>query len=371
MKTMGTLDRKRLGPMAQQLGLLFGTLLLCFFVTEISVRILDPFPYFTDDEINDTKQGYLSEYDPTLGWKGVPGGKARFVTKDADVWLAYNRQGFRDIEHNYVSDQRPGMVFLGDSFTWGMDVELEEIFVNRLRSRVPGFKIFNLGHRGYGTDQELLTLQHWPYNGALEWVFLMFYENDVKDNNSIIRYRLPKPKFQVFENGLVLTGVPVPKWNVWSDTHRKERTPMPFIKKLGIPFLQHSHLLHHVYFRYSLWSSKDPNEYWKAHSQNEDTTLTFLLLRELKKEVERRGARLAVFFIPHKAEIEQLGNVTPYQIEIAEFCHDLDIEYLDLAESFKATWYRTYHRKGIHWNSHGHQVAAEAIYDFLMGHGIV
>ena len=32
-------------------------------------RIFDYFPYFSQSEINMTKHGNLSEYDPLLGWK--------------------------------------------------------------------------------------------------------------------------------------------------------------------------------------------------------------------------------------------------------------------------------------------------------------
>ena len=73
--------------MNKNLALLFGAFLVCFFVIEAGYRILDPFPYFSEDEINNTEHGNLSMYDPLLGWKGVPGGQAEFVTENNRVWL--------------------------------------------------------------------------------------------------------------------------------------------------------------------------------------------------------------------------------------------------------------------------------------------
>ncbi len=146
------MKRKSLSKIGQNIALLFGTLIFCFVVIEIGYRLLDPFPHFSHSERNDVEHGNLSMYDATLGWKGVPGGKAQFVTKNNSVWLANNRQGFRDIEHDHLTEKKPAIVFLGDSFTWGHEVEFEEMFVNRLRDRFSNYEIFNLAHRGYGTD---------------------------------------------------------------------------------------------------------------------------------------------------------------------------------------------------------------------------
>src|SRR5262252_3294345 len=111
-----------------------------------------------------------------------------------------NGHGFRDIEHKDSGDKKPAIVFLGDSFTWGFEVESAQMFVNRLRDRLPGYEIFNLAHRGYGTDQEFLTFKQWSDNPPLKFVFLMFCENDVDDNNSSVRYDKPKPQYQLVED---------------------------------------------------------------------------------------------------------------------------------------------------------------------------
>ena len=68
-------------------------------MVELGYRILNPYPYFSDEEITKTEHGNLSEYDSLLGWKGVPSGK-------------------------------PAIVFPEDSFGWGYEVEFDEISDN-------------------------------------------------------------------------------------------------------------------------------------------------------------------------------------------------------------------------------------------------
>jgi len=124
--------------------------------------------------------------------------------------VQHNRLGHRDIEPERRSAGKPAVVFLGDSFTWGYEVTLEEMFVNRLRGRISTLALFNLAHPGYGTDQSLLTFRHWRDERPLRLVVLMFGENDHLDNNNHIRYGRPKPKFEIVDHRLVLGNVPVP-----------------------------------------------------------------------------------------------------------------------------------------------------------------
>jgi hypothetical protein len=92
-----------------------------------------------------------------------------------------------------------------------------------------------------------------------------------------------------------------------------------------------------------------------------DLGVTRAILRMLKEEVERRGARLLVVLIPSPAESDELNDWPPYQDRIALLCDELGIERLDLAPAFRRTWLRTYYRTGGHWNPRGHAPAAAAL----------
>lgn len=361
---------RRFRPIAQNVTLLFASLIFSLFVVEIGFRVLDPTPFFSDSEKNGTEHGNLSMYDDTLGWKGVPSGKAEFTTRNNRVWLTHNRNGFRDIEHDHLSDERPAIVFLGDSFTWGFEVEFDDMFVNRLRDRLPRYEIFNLAHRGYGTDQAFLTFRQWSDKRTLRLVVLMFSENDVGDNNSVFNYLKSKPKYQLRNNELILTGVPVPKDDAWMRVPDEEGLPDSW-KENFKNFLYRSHLINNMRIRYKLFREsrrkrlKRTEDSDNQQRSDPDYTLTARILEELRNDVTRRGSRLVVVFIPSKGEIDKLDDSVPYQTAIASLCEKLGIEYFDLAPNLKSTFFRTYYRQGMHWNPHGHKVAAEALYDFL------
>lgn len=367
-----------------KLVLVCASVLFSFVIIETYFRIFDYYPYFSQSEINGTEHGNLSEYDPVLGWKGTPGDEERMTTNNNSVWLEHNSQGFRDIEHRSPSN-KPAIVFLGDSFTWGFEVEFDEMFVNLLRDKLKNYEIINLSHRGYSTDQEFLTFNSFHYGGPIKLVALMFCENDVGSNNSDFDDKKYKPEFEIVNNELVLTGVPVPKVPEWENAGKVQAASPENPRKESIKkLLLNSYFLHDLYFMYKLHFSQNifsidylRSKLHKIHKsdndeasellqeENGDPTLTSRILQELKKNVSMRGARLVIFFIPSKIEIKHLSTAPPYQQQIKGICKELDITCVDLAPYFKNTWRRTYFHEGMHWNKYGHRVAAEAIYDYL------
>jgi len=357
------LDKQQVRAIAQNVALLLGSLLFCFFLIEIGYRIIDPFPYFSDDKVNLTQHGNLSQYDPLLGWKGIPGGETEFTTANNSVWLTHNSDGFRDIEHKNSDKEKPAIVFLGDSFTWGYEVEFDEMFVNLLRNKLPNYEIFNLAHRGYGTDQELLTFSQWHEEQPVEVVVLMFSENDVEENSASVMYDKPKPQYQIIDGNLVLTGVSVPKTEAW--TSPSGATDANISNSSIEDFFLHSYFIHDISFRIDLLQSDGNSNNVQRKYKKKELVLTSRILEELKQEVEERGARLVIFFIPSKLEVEKLGDAQPYQTEIIALCEELGIDYHDLASDFQSTWPRSYYRYGIHWNVRGHQIASDAIYQYL------
>jgi hypothetical protein len=174
---------------------------------EITLRIVD-LRILRDD----TSERSLSyRHDAELGWVPVPGSSA-VVTNARTIHVQHNSLGFRDIE--FAPDARPTVLFLGDSFVWGVDAETNERFTDLLRSRLSGLTIVNAGVSGYGTDQEYLLLQRiWPIIRPAAVVLIICTDNDRLDNGTNIRYNgYQKPYFASAADGaLVLRGQPVPK----------------------------------------------------------------------------------------------------------------------------------------------------------------
>jgi len=151
------------------------------------------------------------DYDSELGWKPVPNSVST-VTTARTVHVKHNSLGFRDIE--YHPDGKPLILFVGDSFVWGVDAEAGERLTDLLRERMPGYAFLNAGVSGYGTDQESIWLKRiWPDVRPAIVVLFFCTDNDRLDNGTNVRYAgYRKPYFDTGADGsLVLRGQPVPK----------------------------------------------------------------------------------------------------------------------------------------------------------------
>lgn len=329
-----------------------------FLLIEAGYRVLDPFPFFPPWEVN-RERGRLTRYDPQLGWSGNPGVKEWFVTENSRVWIESNSLGFRDLEHAAAPPFKEAIVFLGDSFTWGYEIATEGMFVNRLRPRLAGYEVFNLAHRGYGTDQSLLALRGWRYGGRLRPVVLMFCENDFHDNAARIRYNAHKPKAEIVGDDLVLTNVPVPPTDKWDDKGAPEAPP--FGQRLLTVALS-SHFLHDVYFRLERPRGQRPQD---PERNTEQIPLTARIVRQLRDDVAARGGELLLVAIPSKRQFRHDPSYTPYQRQLEAICGRLEIPCLDLAPDFERSVLRTYFRIGDHWVERGNEVAARRLLERL------
>ncbi len=149
-------------------------------------------------------------YDAGLGWIPEPNSTS-VVTNARTIRVRHNSLGLRDEE--FSRDQKPRIMFLGDSFVWGLDAEAGERFTELLKPMLPDYRIVAAGVSGYGTDQEYLLLRRlWPHIKPAVVVLVFCTDNDRLDNSSNIRYEgYQKPYFDIGADGHpVLKGQPVP-----------------------------------------------------------------------------------------------------------------------------------------------------------------
>lgn len=341
---------------------------------EVGFRILDPFVFISPDDINSTEHGNLSQYDSLLGWKGVPNGREVLVTPASRTLVELNRLGFRDIDHEMEPQCGRAIVFLGDSFTWGFEVEFEDMFVNLLRPHLEEYDVYNLSHRGYSTDQSLLTFNSWEYDGQVELVVLMFYENDIVGNNRAMSSEKAKPLFVAERDDLLLTNVPVPRAQEWDAPEvvpQGSVTPLRGIQ--GVLF--ESHFLYDMAWRAINLRKILLSKLGQPSDTDVDRTgaihLTAALLGELRDRAVSWGSQLIVIAIPDLEQFAWFDKTEPYQARLEQICRKLEIDYLDLAPHLQRSFRRTYYRRGLHWTAHGHRKAAEAILDYLVAGGFV
>jgi hypothetical protein len=268
------------------------------------------------------ERSLLYAYHERLGWFPKPNSRG-FFTGARTIHVSHNSLGFRGPEHVPATNQ-PAILFLGDSFVWGYDVEVEERFTEKLQAHHPEWAIYNLGVSGYGTDQEYLLLHQVFDQYHPRVVFLVFcVDNDDSDNCWNFRWGYYKPYCVLEGTRLELRGIPVPRGaRVFAADH---------------PFLCRARLVRLAVSAFSKLKGPPP-----THRADP----TGPLLWDLHKYVRNKGAVLAVG-ITHR---------WPY---LEQFLEEMRIPWTDLSTE------QVYPTHGSHWTPEGHTWVADKIDAFL------
>jgi hypothetical protein len=298
-----------------RIAVLLFTLVLCILITEIWRRdVVDSLDVLDERNLN-----YRCDSD--LGWFPIENSTKSF-TGSRTINVKHNSRGFRDSEH--IIETKPRIIFLGDSFVWGYDVEKEERFTEKLRIKLPNWSIYNFGVSGYGTDQEYLLLKkHYDFYKP-NIVFLVFYNDDIDNSTNIRHGGYFKPYFMADGNKLKLGGTPVPKSeNYFFGKHR---------------ILAQSYCVRFAVMLYL--KCVNPPEV-------ELKNPTLPILENMHKFLNDKGAQFII-------------GLGASNLELEKFLTSKNIPYVRLSNPY------TYPGAGQHWTPEGHTFVSEQIYDFLM-----
>lgn len=159
-------------------------------------------------------------YDAELGWRPLP-----HVSKQGGVWGATrpastNSRGWRDREHAFAKPAGVRrVVAIGDSFTFGTEVNDGERFTDLLQQPESGQEVVNLGVAGYGPDQELRVLETEAFRYEPDVILLTScVKNDLEDLTYERLYSWPKPTYVLAGDALQLRK-PRRTWDIALRTH--------------------------------------------------------------------------------------------------------------------------------------------------------
>jgi hypothetical protein len=172
-------------------------------VADIGIRIANRwFPYF-----------YC--YDAYRGW-ALNAGALGWYNREGESYVRINADGFRGPD--YIRPKPPGVVrvaVLGDSYVEAIQVAEDRTFtavIGRELGDCPELKgkrleALNFGVDGYGTAQELFTLQRkvWSYQPNIV-VLAIFLGNDIRNNSVVLEGDQCRPFFDYEHGQLRLTG---------------------------------------------------------------------------------------------------------------------------------------------------------------------
>jgi hypothetical protein len=193
-------------------ALLLAVLVIAPVVAEASLRLYGR--YYS-------KRDHIFRSDAQTGWSNAPNVLTTRINAAGNAWSIRNDQnGQRLVEQN------PGplgykILILGDSFSFGEGVDINDRFDVKMLPSLPGARIINTGTMGYGTDQEYAAFQNWKHlleSGDI--VLIMLNESDYFD---VLRRRLggrAKPYVEKADGSYILRPPLIGVWERWADVSR-------------------------------------------------------------------------------------------------------------------------------------------------------
>ena len=322
-------------------------------------------------------------FDKHLGWKLKPYVKDRVITSDFDVVYSINSKGIRDKE---IPFQKPAREFriiaLGESTVFGWGINYGQRFTDIMEQSLKHVEVINMGVGGFGIDQSLLQLKKggFRYNPDLVVLFVSDYFLE-RCKDFITSWDAFKPRFVLNEDEtkLILQDVDFVK-----DTLGSQKINYEFkvylenaSKWVKGTILRKSKLLsllkYSVFYKKVKMSLEERDkEWWNGVFKKEQfivqrrseeykkkyfQKLIFLLLKQYKELCD--GHKVQFLVVEYsKKELDD---------SIVNFCHTLDIPYLDLFTILDrvSNFNSLYFEIDTHLNEFSHRVIGEYVAEYL------
>ncbi len=334
-------------------------LVVAFGLAEVAVRYISP------QEVGPVRFAC----DPELGEIPVPGqqGERRFpgvfTFRYSNNSLGW--RGRREYREAKQTDYR--VLFLGDSFTYGLGVNDDQTFAALVEKALRGdrlsVEVMNAGCPGKGTDYELKSFQTVGRTFHPDLTVLCFFSNDFQDNERGEYYNIGKRgELQVkplncsrsfIKN--VLDRLPAYNWLIsWSQAAN-------LVKQAGVTAV----------IKWAHKSGPGANNdlvvsYTRSASGFETAAnkeLTRIYVEHLNAAVKQAGGALMMFYIPIYQEVQeyrQTRTISADERAIQRIAADNGIMLWSLTPLLAHSGQpmdRLYYKEG-HWTAAAHELAA-------------
>lgn len=302
--------------------------------------------------------------DEQLGWRHARNVSKVFTNEDGTKALVVqNGNGHRGTEYaGERSKDKIRIMFLGDSFTEGSQVNEEELFTTILERANSNWEVINAGVGGYGTVQEYLYLMNEGLRFNPDLVVLMVYENDFSDNCLSYSPSMgPRPHAAWRGNGVQIEKGP--DWKAF----RRFGLPVPFQDFLH----SHSYVYYFLNTRIyqSIWGST-LKETEREDLRHTDSCAKYEILRALAREMRVKlrevGSELMLVAIPTAHDVAAGSSRSSNQV--LQLCSEENLQCLGLLDALiesRKNGEEAYFAVDIHWTKIGHQIAARALESFM------
>lgn len=244
------------------------------------------------------------------------------------------------------------VIALGDSFTMGRKVPLDEIFVKRVERSLneqvgrKAYEIYNLAVPGWDTRNELIALERQGLRYDPDAVVVFFFINDATgmDSNPEVIHRMHA---LIYERDGWLNDVSA--LYDWVDYFlRKRRVSRETIAD----------------YRASFFGPEADRKQW------EESKRALAKMRDLARE---RGFPLGLVIFPMLVRLDEDHELSDVYAQVEEYCAELGIPTLNLLPAFygyepSELWVSP---TNAHPNSFANGLAAGPIEEFLIREGLV
>ena len=342
-------------------------------LTAVELMLARFFPQKTMNFLNDNRAAMFIASE-TLGIALAPSFRGREREAEFDIAVEINSQGYRQPEFEREKGQRPRVLVIGDSFTFGVAVEGEEAYprvLEQLLKTEAGEKVevINAGVPARYVDEYYLELRERGLALEPDVVIVGFFVGNDIDGIGALGNVWTK----VDENGLPLE---IDRPDRVDDGYLVRRVSR---RRWYLPVIRNSHIAQLLYEtgrtihqlvdppRLKVDSIYEPIYDHATEQLVERVEELFLVMAQVTRE---SGADFLVVMIPAREQVyagrwqggERFDWDKPQRI-FTKFFTDADISFIDLLPFFGAApdGDALYFEDDKHWTSRGHAVAAAAI----------
>ncbi len=332
-----------------------------------------------------TTFGFVNLGQPTYNFKGIehfwnlpdstiatwrtPGHRYRHMTSCFNVEYMSNQQGMRDLDRQEQSEKKRFLV-LGDSFTEGWGVDLEDRYTNQLEEKT-GVEFLNFGISNSGLTQQYLLYKTFASvydHDAVIWT--IFPENDLLDDDPKVGEAIHKDQYK-------------PYWYGTAPNYQLRYGPLSFEaakqKKSGLGgwqgvlrnFTYTYHLIRYLKLRYVAQSPEARNYLEGVTGYFELTHDQWSRIKHNISLLQQWAGEKPIYLvtIPGKyniiSAISQEGLNTPLSDSLKVYSQEKGFAYFDLLDVYRkedaGKERERYFDCDTHWSPEGHQWVAQVI----------
>ena len=238
------------------------------------------------------------------------------------IQVVTNQHGFRSRRDFYEPDQRKRVLVLGDSQVFGLGVQQEDRFTNKMESMNPKWRVDNMGMTAYGTDLMLMALEEVGLDTHPDVVLVCIFTDDfyrVRSRYAGVGFEIPR--FQL--EGGQLKLVPYPERRIWDSLHLVQ-------------------LLRKAKWN---WTSAE----WDLNEA---------ILRQFIQKANQHDFRLGFVFLPGPMNLE---NDQRRRAWLKDFVNRNHHMLLDLTPAIHEAGDQAFIPHDVHFNALGNQIIAEQL----------